>query len=313
MLKRKLQIQQKWRSRLLNKNVEKVSSQVRTKSLVWLITSNLLKLFILVFFGALVLFPFYYMISNSLMTNREATDTVTTHLFPESPQWGNYKSAFEEGYWWAIMYSFLIASITIILKLVVTIMLGYAFSLKKYRGKKAIWVFFLSLMMLPEVALLSGQYQMVVNLGWQYGANVILGLFIPFIASVFSAVMFKNAFESIPDRMRESAMVDGASGLGYFFRVALPMIKSTTLTVTILTAFAAWNSYMWPALLLQGKDIQTIPTWVFKTGRNSDGDMIIPVRMAGTVLAIIPMLAVYFIFRKRIMNAISRQGTATKG
>ena len=313
MLKTKLKIQRLLKQNKLNKNTEKVGTQVRTNSVSWLIISNLLKLFVLVFFGAIVLFPFYYMIATSLMTNAEATDTVNTHIIPKTPQWGNYADAFADGYWKAIAYSFLIAAITIVLKLVVTVLLGYAFSIKKYRGKKFLWIFFLSLMMLPEVALLSGQYQMVVKLGWHFGVNIILGLFIPFVASVFSAVMFKNAFEAIPDRTKEAAMIDGSSGITYFLKVALPMIKPTTLTVIILTAFTSWNSYMWPALLLQGKDIQTIPTWVFLTGHNKDGDFLIPIRMAGTVLAIIPMLLVYFVFRGRIMKAISRQGSAIKG
>ncbi len=313
MLKIKLKTQQKLRTLRVKKNAENVGSQVRTKSVAWLIISNLMKVFALVFFGALVLFPFYYMIATSLMTNAEATDTVKTHIAPETPQWGNFVDAFADGYWLAILYSFLIATVTIIVKLVITILLGYAFSIKKYKGKKVVWIFFLSLMMLPEVALLSGQYQMIVKLGWYYGSNVLLGLFIPFVASVFSAVMFKNAFETIPDRTKEAAMIDGASSMGYFFRVALPMIKPTTLTVIILTAFASWNSYMWPALLLQGKDIQTIPTWVFTTGKDANGQLLIPIRMAGTTLAIIPMLLVYFVFRGRIMKAISRQGSVIKG
>lgn len=313
MLRTKLRLQQKLRSVRLNKNAEKVGSQVKSKSVTWLVISNLLKLFVLVFFGALVLFPFYYMVASSLMTDTEAKDTLNTHLAPESPQWGNYVDAFADGYWSAIAYSFLIASVTILVKLVITLLLGYAFSIKKYRGKKFLWMFFLSLMMLPEVALLSGQYQMIVKLKWHYGVNILLGLFIPFVASVFSAVMFRNAFEAIPDRTKEAAMVDGSSSLGYFFRIALPMIQPTTLTVVILTAFASWNSYMWPALLLQGKDIQTIPTWVFTTGKDADGNMVMPIRMAGTVLAILPMLIVYFGFRGRIMKAISRQGSAIKG
>ena len=247
------------------------------------------------------------------MTDAEATDKKVAHFFPKEAQWGNYLDAFKDGYWKAIFYSFAMVAATVVFKIFVTILMGYAFSLKKYKGKKAIWYFFLSLMMLPEVALMSGQYQMIVKLGWQAGSGILFGLFVPFVASVFSAVMFKNAFETIPDRTKEAAMVDGATNLTYFFRVALPMIRPTTLTVIILTAFASWNSYMWPALLLQGKDIQTIPTWVFLTGRDAQGNLIMPIRMAGTVLAILPMLIVYFGFRGRIMKAISRQGSAIKG
>ncbi len=313
MLRLKLKIQQNFRRRNVKRNVEKVSSQVRTTSIAWILISNIMKASTLIFFGAIVLFPFYYMIATSLMTNSEATDTVSTHLMPAKAQWENFKTALAAGYWKSILFSFSIATITIVIKLIITVLMGYAFSMKKYKGKKLIWTFFLSLMMLPEVALLSGQYQMIVKLGWYYGANVLLGLFIPFVASVFSAVMFKNAFESIPDRTKEAAMVDGATEMSYFFRVALPMIQPTTLTIVILTAFSSWNSYMWPALLLQGKDIQTIPTWVFTTGKDSNGDLIIPIRMAGTALAIAPMLIFYFVFRRKVMNSISKQGSAIKG
>lgn len=312
-MKTKLKFQNYARKFKTKKVGQKVSSQVKSTSIAWIIISNIMKMLILIFFGALVLFPFYYMISTSLMTNEEAIDPLKTHIVPDKAQWGNYADAFKDGYWDAIMYSFLITAITIVVKITISMMMGYAFSFKKYRGKKAIWLFCLSLMMLPEVALMSGQYQMIVKLGWQAGAGIIMGLFIPFVASVFSAIMFKNAFEQIPDRTKEAAMVDGATGITYFFKVAMPLIQPTTLTVVILTAFASWNSYMWPALLLQGKDIQTIPTWVFLTGRDSEGNMIVPIRMAGTVLAILPMMIVYFGFRNRIMKAISRQGSATKG
>ncbi len=313
MLKIKLKLQEKFSKFKLNKNSEKVSMQVSTSSILWIIISSLLKIFILVFFGLLVLFPFYYMISTSLMTNEEVIDTAKTHLLPQEAQWKNYSNAFAEGYWIAIFVSFLIATITIFLKTIVTILLGYAFSIRKHKGKKILWAFFLSLMMLPEIALLSGQYQMIVKLEWHYGNSVLLGLFVPFIASVFSAIMFKNSFEAIPDQMKESSMIDGASGIIYFLKVAIPMVKTTILTVIVLTAFASWNSYMWPALLLQGKKIQTIPTWVFTTGKNADDELIIPIRMAGTVIAILPMFFVYFGFRRKIMQAISRQGIATKG
>ena len=318
MFKIKLFIQSLLNKRGLTKVSEKTSKQVDTSNAWWIITRLILKMFILIFFGAIVLFPFYYMIAVSLMDNDQFTAPVGNHISPEGGlHWGNFTDAFQEGYWKAIMYSFLITTISIILKLVVTLMMGYAFSMKTWFGKKILWILFLALMFLPEVALISGQYKMMVKLNWHTGLNVIAGLFVPFVASVFSAMMFRNAFEAIPDMTKKAAMIDGVVGIKYFVKVALPLITPTIWTVSILTAFAAWNSYMWPALLLQGQDIQTIPTWVFTTGRGVDlggaPRLLYTVRMAGTVLAIIPMFIAFIFMRGRIMKTISRQGSAIKG
>ena len=316
MFRQRLKLQRRINKRKLTKKSEFTSKQVDTSAAWWIVTRLLLKLFILVFFGALILFPFYYMISVSLMGEDTYQKTSETHLVPKGFHWGNFTRAFEDGYWKAVMYSFLITTISILLKLVVTLLMGYAFSIRKWWGKQLFWYLFLALMFLPEVALLSGQYKMMVTLKWHTGINVLIGLFVPFVASVFSAMMFRNAFESIPDMTKKASMIDNVTGAKYFIKVALPLITPTIWTVSILTAFAAWNSYMWPALLLQGQDIQTIPTWVFTTGKSiisTDTRLLYTVRMAGTVLAIVPMFIAFIIMRGRIMKSISRQGSAIKG
>ena len=129
--------------------------------------------------------------------------------------------------------------------------------------------------------------------------------------------MYRNAFEAIPNSVRESAMLFGASGFKFFTLIALPMVKPTTWTVAILTAFASWNSYTWPLVVL-GKNWKGAWTvmniWLRDTGKDPIDDRVyVSIRMAATILAILPMMIVYFVLRKRIMNAISRQGKATKG
>ena len=316
MFKQKLKLQTKLNKRALSKRSDITSKQIDTSSTWWIVTRLLLKVFILVFFGAIILFPFYYMISVSLMSEDNFTKPDNVSLAPKKFHWGNFVSAFEDGYWKAVLYSFIVTTISIILKLVVTLLMGYAFSLKKWWGKRVFWYFFLALMFLPEVALLSGQYQVTVKLGWDEGMNVIIGLFIPFIASIFSAYLFRNAFEAIPEMTKKAAMIDNVTGSKYFIKVAIPLITPTIWTAVILTAFAAWNSYMWPALLLQGEDIQTIPTWVFTTGEVQRGlqtELAYTIRMAGTVLAIVPMFVGFLLMRGRIMKSISKQGSAIKG
>lgn len=80
-----------------------------------------------------------------------------------------------------------------------------------------------------------------------------VGLNIPFVAHIFSGYLFRNAFEAIPSQVKEAAAIDGISRTSFFFKIALPMVRSTLLTVVIITAFAAWNSYLWPNIILSNK------------------------------------------------------------
>lgn len=317
MLRTKLKITKKLNSFKSKKIGDSTSKMAGKQYLSVAIMKFLLKFLVIFIFGLIVLFPFYYMLTGSLMTYDEITGAdQKTHLWPEMLKWSNFTAAFQEGYWNAIVLTAIVTFISIVFKIIVTMMLGYAFSLPKWKGKKIAWYFLLSTLALPEVALMSGQLTVITKLGWRLGIYIIISLVIPFAASVFSSLMFKNAFESIPVRTKEAAMVDGVSNFKYFIKIAMPMVSPTTWTVGILTAFAAWNSFMWPSILLKTSNAQVMSTWLFKTGLSKDpgqSRLLIQVRLAAAVLAILPMFIAYFIMRIKIMRAISRQGSAIKG
>ena len=319
MLQIKSKILAKFHSRSMKKASEKTSKQAGKNSIVGAIISLTLKIIILGLGMMLILFPFYYMIAGSLMSYDEISDKTEIHLWPKKIQWGNFSKAFEQGYVKALLLTAGVTFSSIVLKIFVTILLGYAFSLPRWRGKQILWWTLLGTMMLPEVALLSGQFRMVTTLGWRNGFMLIASFSLPFIASIFSALMFRNAFEAIPDTIKEASMVDGSSELKYFVRIALPMITPTVWTVGILTAFAAWNSYMWPAILLAGAPGDKhymMSTWLFTTGMSVDpGDTRIrtQLRLAAAIIAIAPLFITYFLMRSRIMKAISKQGNTIKG
>ena len=132
--------------------------------------------------------------------------------------------------------------------------------------------------------------------------------------------MFRTAFEAIPPRIKESAFVDGCTGLRYFLKIAFPMVRSTTWTVSILTAFAAWNSYLWPLLLLTNRPDLNINLWVLAQGTDGNAGqsdeqirVLLNLKMAAAILAILPMFIVYFLFRKRIMKAVGSRANTIKG
>ncbi|AKF41121.1 carbohydrate ABC transporter permease [Mycoplasmopsis canis] len=346
MFELKLKLQKLLIAKKLRRNQETVSSQVTEKNLINVVASVLLKLFLLSFFGLVIIFPFIFMINISLMTDDEAeglkrtfqfasdftlgktyfvqTDPNSTGGFEIKP-WAEvvqntYDRAISSGYWQSLMVTSVNVLLSVFFKIFITFLMGYAFSLRNWRFKGLIWFLALALLVLPEVALLSGQYTVVVKTNLRSSLfTVLLAMVLPFSASIFNTVMYKNAFEAIPGRIKEVSLVDGAGGMKYLFKVAFPMVVPTTLTIVILTALASWNAYLWPSIVnSDNKDWQLISVWLFKAGLDerdvtAGANVQLNIRMAAAIIVILPMFIIYLLFRKRIMNAISRQGSTIKG
>ncbi len=323
MNKLKLKYDVRKSSKKINVISTKVSKRVETSSVTLKILKETLKWTVIIFFAFLILFPFYYMISMSLMSYDEITHTGDNSgnskpiINPSDPEWGNYATAFRNGYFQAFLFSSSVLVVNIVLKLIVCMMLGYAFGNYNFKGKGVLWSIFMVTLAIPEVALLSGQWWVVLQLNAIDGLMLLFTLSAPYVASIFTAYMFRNAFEEIPVSVKEAALIDGCSGTRYFMTIALPMVKQTVWTVVILTTFASWNSYMWPSLVLGASDLETIPLWLFNVGNNIDGlgdasKMHYEVQMAGSVLALIPTLIFYLIFRNKINDVVSA-GSANKG
>lgn len=325
MNKRKLTKMSTGVSSKVKKASLRVSQRVSTSTPAVKLGKEAVKWTLLIFTAFLVLFPFYYMISMSLMSYDEINHSDLAHagsdvpvFFPVKLMWNNFKIAWEDGYFNAFMLSAAVVVVNIVFKLFVCILFGYAFGNYNFKCKKAMWSIFMLTLMVPEVALLSGQYKVVLHYNLNQGLMMLLTLSGPFIASVFTGYMFRNAFEAIPESVKEAALMDGIGGFRYFMFIALPMVKGTTWTVVILTTFASWNAYMWPSLVLgaeqfaNGDAMQTIPMWLLQLGDNDAGMVQIQIRMAGSVFAVIPTLLFYLIFKNKIDNAVTGD-SANKG
>lgn len=323
MFKIKLKIQQFLGNIRINFIKEKVGRMPAHSSLISTIIKTILKLFVLLFFGTIILFPFVYMISIALMSDLEVEtmDKVGTafQLFPKEAMWGNFKRAYQDGYLTALLNNILVTAMSIVARIIITALMGYGFAIKKWRFKKTLWAVFLGMMMIPEVALITSQYKVIATLNMTTGGWVFLAMVLPYASSVMSAFMFTNAFNSISDRIKEAAAVDGCGSMTYFWKVAFPMVRPTIWTVTILTAFASWNAYMWPTLITSGDSSKyVLSTWLFNTGKKI-GDqgqtlgILKNVRMAASIIVTLPMFIAYFLFRKRIMDAVGKRGSTVKG
>lgn len=323
MLYVKLLLQRKFNKHYLSYKQEKILAQVKETSFFSVAIAILWKALVLGFFGLLIAIPFYIMIVFSLSSNEYINDAPGNYLvlWPNGFHTENYADAISKGYWQSLLMTSIVTILSIIFKLFFSLFFGYAFSIKNWRFKKLFWWLFLSLLILPDSALIVGQFKSIVLLSWRELPTVVISLFLPFVASVFSGYMFRNAFEAIPDRIKEAALVDGCNNLRYLVKVAMPMVQPTTLTVLILTAFASWNAYLWPLLILDPNDVKeytVLNLFLFKVGIPEDSEVAERIvlqgaKMAGNILVILPTFAAFFVFRSKIMGSISRQGKSIKG
>ena len=191
----------------------------------------------------------------------------------------------------------------LVLDLLINSICGYALAKFRFRGRKLILSFVVALMVMPMEAILLPMYIEMSQLDW---VNSLPALVVPSIAKCFSIYMFYNFFKDIPDDLLEAASIDGSSPIRTFFSIVMPISKTVYATVFILDFVAHWNDFMWPFLVMTGKDKRTIQLAV----QSFFGTQ--PVHysaiMASLVLSAIPMIVMFVFMQKYYVEGIASSG-----
>lgn len=257
--------------------------------------------------AVIVLFPFYWMVLTSVKSYGAYNSEYIPKFFTLSPTLENYVEAFTAvslGKYLANTVLFTV--VTTAAMLVVIILSAFAFARLEFRGKNAVFVFFLSLMMIPNELVIITNFVTITNLDLR---NTFPGLILPSITSVFYIYLLKENFELIPDNLYYAAKVDGTSDLKYLLRVMMPISKPTLLTITILKVIECWNSYVWPRLITDDANYYLVSNGIQEIRENGFGRENIPAMMAAVVVISVPLIALFLIFRNQIMAGVSRGGT----
>jgi multiple sugar transport system permease protein len=196
--------------------------------------------------------------------------------------------------------------VTTVLMLLVITFAAYAFARLKFKGKDILFTLFLALMMIPNELVVITNFQTITN--WDM-RNSFLGLILPSITSVFYIYLLKENFEQVPDELYYAAKVDGTSDLKYLFKVMIPICKPTLVTVGILKVIECWNSYVWPRLITDDSAYFLVSNGIQEIRENGFGRENIPAMMAAVVVISVPLILLFLIFRKKIMEGVSRGGT----
>ena len=184
---------------------------------------------------------------------------------------------------------------------------GYAFARIDFSGKKILFGFLLALLIIPAETVLIPQFTIVNALGL---VNNRLAVIIPGLASIFNIYLFRNFFIAIPEEIVESARMDGANIIQTFFRIMLPMSKPAVATVGVLSFISSWNDYIWPLMVLT--DTNKFTMQVAITTINTTQPVYINQVMAVLTISTIPLIIVYVVAQKYIVQGLGGSGTGIK-
>lgn len=255
----------------------------------------------------IVLFPFYWMLITSIKSYGSYNAERIPQIIPTSPTWQNYVDAFTAVPLGDYFLNTLIFTVlTTALMLVIIIPAAFAFSRLEFRGKNALFTLFLSLMMIPNELVIITNFVTITNLDLR---NSFAGLILPSAASVFYIYLLKENFAQIPDELYYAAKVDGTSDFKYLVRVMLPICRPTVVTVTILKVIECWNSYVWPRLITDEEAYYLVSNGIQEIRENGFGRENIPAMMAAVVVISVPLIVLFLIFRRKIMEGVARGGT----
>ncbi len=248
--------------------------------------------------------PFFWLICATFKRHED----FFTHAFlpwSEPGRWtlSNYRLLFEQWPFAAWMFNSLFLSCAHTVVVVMLSSLG-GFALAKYRfaGKKPLMLIMLSTMLLPSQVLLSGNFLLMYRIGWLDSYAAIL---VPGAVSVFGMLLFMQAMRGVPDELLQAGRVDGCSEFRLWWEVALPIVRPMTGAYTLLSFMGAWNSFLWPQIVLQTPTKYTLPIGLTNMLGLPEYQTPYGVLMTGTFLSILPVAVLFFILQRDFIAGLA--------
>ena len=243
-------------------------------------------------------FPLYWMISAATNTS---TDVSRGRILPGTHFMENFNNLVsQQPLWRALGNSFRYAIVTTLVCLLICSIAGYGFEIYHDKWKDKLFSILLLAMMVPQVATMVPLFQMFSKARL---LNCTLGFILPMISTPFMIMMFRQNARSFPVDIMEAARIDGLNEIQIFFRMFFPTMRSTYAAAAVITFMNAWNSYLWPKVIMTDNDSMTMPMLIANliTGYVTDYGML----MCGVLFCSIPTMIVFFVLQKQFAEGIT--------
>jgi arabinosaccharide transport system permease protein len=272
----------------------------KSNTLVWI--TNIA--FVIISFIAL--FPILNLLISSFRPSSDIMRNGISLVFdPSKMSIDNYLYIFTQGgnYWSWFKNSLSISTITIVLSLFFSSMVGYALALYDFKGRNLIFGFVLFILMVPFEILMLPLFQLMISMNL---INTYTAVILPAVVAPVAVFFFRQYAIGLPKELMDSARIDGATEYGIFFKIMLPLMTPSMAAMAILQGLGAWNNFLWPLIVLRSNDMFTLPiglaTLLTPYGNNYD------ILIAGSVMTIIPIIILFIFFQRYFVAGLTVGG-----
>lgn len=267
-------------------------------------TGKIIRLILNVIVVIFVLFPIIYAFVMSVKPSHELYDRT---FFTASPTLQNYKDVFKiapiEGY---IINSLIVSVIITAFQMVTAILAAFALHFLHFKQKGLLFAIIMATTMIPGETTIISNFLMISGWGFQ---DSFFGLVAPYLTSAMGIFLFRQAFKTFPMEIYEASKIDGASDLGFIFRILIPLSKPTIGALAVQSFLGAWNMYMWPLLITGADSYRTVQIGISMLNSADAQSMLLMI--AGVVVCMIPSLIIFMFAQKNMVKGLT-QG-AVKG
>lgn len=254
----------------------------------------------LILMSIIFVFPFYFLVVSA--TN-SSIDVTNGRMLPGGELFTNLKNIFSQTDMTnALKNSTVVALFQTVLALLIGSAAGYGFEVYRSKGKDIVFNIILLSMMVPFAAImiplfrLFGKMSMISSL---VGINSYASIFLPYIATAFLIFYFRQNTKMFPKELLEAGRIDGVSEAGLFFKIYMPTMKTTYAAAAIITFMNSWNNYLWPLVVVQSTEKQTVPLLISQLGSSYSPDF--GMIMAAVLVATVPTLVIFFVLQKQFV------------
>jgi len=269
-----------------------------------------LPIHVILVMGALTMVvPFLWMVSTSLKTPQATF--VTPDFFELRPTWipdevilNNYVQAWNEVPFPRYFFNtIVIALCTVGGVLITSCLAAYAFAKFDFWGRETIFIFFLSMMIVPQAVYLVPSFIILSFLGW---VDTYMALIVPWLAQIFSIFLLRQQFRTIPNDYYDAALIDGCSRMGFLWRVLVPLSKPTLITIGLFSLLGSWNTFIWPLIMTNSDKIRPIQVGLSYFAQEQGTEY--GLMMAAATFCVAPIVVIYFIAQRNIIESYAKSG-----
>ncbi|WP_433324196.1 carbohydrate ABC transporter permease [Spirillospora sp. CA-294931] len=251
----------------------------------------------------LVVTPFGWAVLSSFKSEPEIRRDPPTGV-PEAPTLAGYRELFDRLDLFPIFLNSVAAAVIIVAaNLLFCSMVAYALTKLPFRAAGLVFALVMAQMMVPPIVLMIPQFVVVANIGL---VDTLLGIVLPYLVTPLGVFLMRQFMAEIPDELVHAARIDGAGEFRIFFRIVLPLCRPALATLTLVTFLAAWNNFLWPAVVAQNQDTYTLPVAlaIFSNQESTHYGLL----LAGAVVVVAPIVAIFLALQRFFVEGIANTG-----